>query len=83
MYLQPVVIISILFGVWGMAITINLLKDVLKDYLMVAKFVVLQIVLIFAKLQGLFARVLVWTDLLPCKPPITPTVYSNRKFVSF
>lgn len=79
MYLQPLVIISILFGVWGMAMTINLLKIVLKDYLMVAKFVVLQIVLIFAKLQGLGARVIVWSDLLPCKPPITPIVYSNRK----
>lgn len=79
MYLQPVVIISILFGVWSMAITMNLLKVILKDYLMVAKFVVLQVVLIFAKLQGLAARIIVWTDLLPCKPPITPIVYSNRK----
>lgn len=83
MYLQPVVIISILIGVWGMAMTINLLKIVLKDYLMVAKFVVLQIVLIFAKLQGLVARIFVWTDLLPCKPPITPIVYSNRKYFRF
>lgn len=67
-----------------MAMTINLLKIALKDYLMVGKFIVLQLVLIFAKLQGLAARVIVWTDLLPCKPPITPIVYSNCKhFIKF
>lgn len=81
MYLQPLIIMSILFGVWGMAMTINLLKIVLKDYLMLAKFIVLQLVLLFAKLQGLGTRIILWTDVLPCRPPITPIVYGNRKFL--
>lgn len=80
MYFQPLIIVSILFGVWGMAMFINLLKDVLKEFAMPAKFLVLQMVLLFAKLQGLGTRILVWTDTLPCKPPITPSVYANRKY---
>ncbi|XP_044254197.1 organic solute transporter alpha-like protein [Tribolium madens] len=78
MYLQPVIIISILFGVWGMAMTINLLKGFLGDeYLMPPKFIVLQLVLVLAKMQGAATRGLVWIDILPCRPPITPTVYAN------
>lgn len=83
MYLQPIIIISILFGVWGMAMTINLLKGSLGDeFLLIGKFMVLQMVLLLAKMQGLATRALVWFDVLPCRPPITPQVYANRKFFS-
>ncbi|KAL3267481.1 hypothetical protein HHI36_011604 [Cryptolaemus montrouzieri] len=78
MYLQPIIILSILLGIWGMLMTINFLKSVLEDeFLLSQKFLVLQTVLIFAKLQGLITRILVWTNVLPCKPPITPAVYGN------
>lgn len=77
MYMQPVIILSILFGVWGMTMTIKMLNEVLKDHLLQAKFVVLQLVLVLAKLQGLTARVVVWCGLIACKPPITPAVYAN------
>ncbi|KAJ3658082.1 hypothetical protein Zmor_009843 [Zophobas morio] len=78
MYLQPIIILSILFGIWGMAMTINLLKGFLGDeYMMLAKFIVLQMVLVLAKLQGLATRVLVWGNVLPCRAPITPAVYGN------
>ncbi|XP_018331653.1 organic solute transporter alpha-like protein [Agrilus planipennis] len=77
MYVQPVVVVSILFGIWGMTMTITLLKDVLKDHSLQAKFLVLQMVLLFAKLQGLATRIIVWAGLLPCKPPITSAVYGN------
>ncbi|XP_045480469.1 organic solute transporter alpha-like protein isoform X2 [Harmonia axyridis] len=78
MYLQPIIIVSILMGIWGMLMTINILKNVLEDeFKLTQKFLVLQLVLICAKLQGLITRALVWTDVLPCKPPITPTVYGN------
>lgn len=67
-----------------MSMTIRLLKDILGgEYLMTGKFVVLQVVLILAKLQGLVTRSLVWTDILPCRPPITPAVYGNRKFIRY
>nr|CAD7429596.1 unnamed protein product [Timema monikensis] len=77
MYLQPVVVLSILFGIWGISMTIKMLAEVLKDHHMQGKFLVLQFVLLLAKMQGLVFRILVWASLLPCRPPITPTVYAN------
>ena len=59
--------------------TIKMLSEVLNDHLLQSKFVVLQLVLLFAKLQGLTARVVVWCGLIACKPPITPAVYANCK----
>lgn len=80
MYLQPIIVLSILFGIWSMAMSINLLKGALgAEFLLIAKFMVLQLVLLFAKMQGLATRALVWFDLLPCRPPITPQVYANCK----
>ncbi|CAH1160197.1 unnamed protein product [Phaedon cochleariae] len=77
-YLQPVIIISILVGIWSMTILMNVLKSTLdKSYSLSGKFIVLQLVLIFAKVQGLATRALVWVDMLPCNPPITPQVYAN------
>jgi len=60
-----------------MNMTIKMLNEVLKDHLLQAKFVVLQLVLLLAKLQGLTARIVVWCGLIACKPPITPAVYAN------
>jgi hypothetical protein len=60
--------------------TIKMLNEVLKDHLLQAKFVVLQMVLLLAKLQGLTARIVVWCGLIACKPPITPAVYANCKY---
>lgn len=78
MYFQPIIVISILFGIWAMIMTINLIKNVLEDgFNLSKKFLALQMILIFAKLQGLITRSLVWTDVLPCKLPITPIVYAN------
>ncbi|XP_018568730.1 organic solute transporter alpha-like protein isoform X2 [Anoplophora glabripennis] len=77
MYIQPIIITSILIGVWSMAMTINLLKISCEKYFLIGKFLVLQMVLIFAKLQGLSTRALVWFHVLPCRPPITPQVYAN------
>ncbi|KAG5899977.1 hypothetical protein JTB14_034546 [Gonioctena quinquepunctata] len=78
MYLQPVIIVSILFGVWSMGMLMNLLKGILsQQYLLVGKFFVLQMVLVLAKMQGLASRAMVWFQILPCKPPITPQVYAN------
>lgn len=57
----------------------GMLKDELKGHYMYGKFIVLQLVLLFAKMQALVTRTLVWTGALPCYPPITPTVYANCK----
>jgi hypothetical protein len=60
--------------------TIKMLSEVLKDHQLQAKFMVLQLVLLFAKFQALIARIVVWCGLIECEPPITPAVYANCKF---
>lgn len=77
--MQPVVVISILCCIWGMIMTMKMLTEVLQEHQMQGKFFVLQLVLLLAKLQGVIAKVLVNTETMPCKPPITPTVYANCK----
>lgn len=32
MYFQPIVVASILFGIWGMLMTLKMLSEILKDY---------------------------------------------------
>lgn len=32
MYFQPIVVTSILFGIWGMLMTLKMLGEILKDY---------------------------------------------------
>ncbi|XKL66080.1 hypothetical protein PGB90_009500 [Kerria lacca] len=76
-YMQPVIIVSIFSGLWGMIMTMTMLRDVLKEHNIRGKFFALQLVLLLAKLQGLLARFAVWGDVFPCKLPITPTVYAN------
>ncbi|KAF5285343.1 hypothetical protein FQA39_LY04442 [Lamprigera yunnana] len=76
-YVQPLIVASIFIGVWGMSMTTQLLRDCLKGYWMNSKFIVLQLVLMLSKLQGLLIKALVWTDVLPCNPPLTSNVYSN------
>ncbi|XP_049944031.1 organic solute transporter alpha-like protein [Schistocerca serialis cubense] len=82
MYLQPVVVLSILCAIWGISMTLRLLAELLSGHRAQAKFLALQFVLLLAKLQGLSARAAVWTGLLPCRPPITPAVYSNLVYNS-
>lgn len=78
--MQPVIIFSILCGIWGMIMTMTMLGDVLKEHNVRGKFFALQFVLLLAKLQGLLARFAVTSELFPCKMPITPTVYANCKY---
>ncbi|KAG8229909.1 hypothetical protein J437_LFUL009773 [Ladona fulva] len=77
MYFQPLIVMSILCGIWGMSMTIKMLSVHLITYKLQSKFMVLQMVLLLSKLQGLIARIVLWSDLLPCKPPISPAVYGN------
>ncbi|XP_034254017.1 organic solute transporter alpha-like protein [Thrips palmi] len=80
MYLQPIVVVSILTGIWGLLMTIKMLSTVLAGHLVLGKFVALQAVLLLAKFQGLAARALAWYDVLPCNPPLTPAVYANLMY---
>ncbi|KAF6205018.1 hypothetical protein GE061_019185 [Apolygus lucorum] len=76
-YVQPVVVTSILTGIWGMVMTTRMLIPVLKDHLLQGKFLVLQMVLLFAKFQGFIAKGVALSGVFPCRHPITPTVYTN------
>lgn len=80
MYLQPVVVVSILTGIWGLLMTIKMLSTVLANHLVLGKFLALQAVLLLAKFQGLTARILAWYNVLPCNPPLTPHVYANLMY---
>lgn len=83
-YLQPFLIISILLGIWGLSMTINILKDVLDpQFLISKKFFLLQLVIISSKLQALILKSLVWTGTLPCNTPLTSTTYANLIHNSF
>uniref|UniRef100_A0A1B6CPT7 Organic solute transporter alpha-like protein n=1 Tax=Clastoptera arizonana TaxID=38151 RepID=A0A1B6CPT7_9HEMI len=76
-FLQPIVIFSLLSGIWGMTMTMKMLADILKEHYMWGKFIALQLVLILSKLQyNLIIKLLILA--LPCNPPITPIVYANR-----
>ncbi|XP_075233861.1 organic solute transporter alpha-like protein isoform X2 [Lycorma delicatula] len=81
-YMQPVVVISILCCIWGMIMTMKMLTEVLKEHQMQGKFIVLQLVLLLAKLQGVIAKAVVNMNMMPCKPPITPTLYANLLYNS-
>lgn len=83
MYIQPFVVASIFLGVWGLVMSIKMLREVLGSHSLQGKFLALQLVLLFAKLQGLLARLLVWAGILPCNPPITPPVYGNCKLSNY
>ncbi|KAL1131923.1 hypothetical protein AAG570_011534 [Ranatra chinensis] len=76
-YLQPLVVTSILFGVWGLIMTLKVTSGFLKDYHLQGKFIVLQLVLVLTKIQGLFARMGIWAKIFPCKYPMTPALYSH------
>lgn len=79
--MQPIVVLSILCCIWGMVMTMKMLSEVLKEHQIQAKFFVLQFVLLLAKLQGVIAKSLVNMEMMPCKPPITPTLYANCKYL--
>ncbi|GLH09903.1 Organic solute transporter alpha-like protein, partial [Gryllus bimaculatus] len=82
MYVQPVVVVSILTGVWALSMAMRALAQPLEGRRSKAKFLALQAVLLLAKAQGLAARSLVWAHALPCRPPLSPAVYANLVYNS-
>lgn len=60
--------------------TVKVTLPVLQEYHIQGKFIALQLVLLFAKFQGFIAKFVAMGDIFPCKPPITPLVYSNCRY---
>ncbi|OXU18526.1 hypothetical protein TSAR_007684 [Trichomalopsis sarcophagae] len=75
--LQPFVVISILTAIYGVTIVTKSLQEIAPEAKLPQKTMVLQMVLLFSKLQGFVIKGLVGTGLFPCNPPLTPTVYAN------
>ncbi|KAK9503089.1 hypothetical protein O3M35_011735 [Rhynocoris fuscipes] len=76
-YFQPAVISSILIGIWGIVMTVKVTIPALNEYHVHSKFLALQLVLLFAKFQSYIAKLIAMAGALSCKPPITPSVFTN------
>nr|XP_033339217.1 organic solute transporter alpha-like protein [Megalopta genalis] len=76
-WLQPICMTSILFGIYGLTITVKSLQEVAPEAKLHRKASVSQMVLLFSKLQGFIVKSLSQTGLFPCDPPITPQIYAN------
>ncbi|KAF7280271.1 hypothetical protein GWI33_006183 [Rhynchophorus ferrugineus] len=77
-YTQVILVISIILGLWGMFMTVELFGCILEeDFSILQKFRIYRLVLIFSKLQALITKIFVWTNVLPCDPPMTQMTYAN------
>ncbi|EZA47014.1 hypothetical protein DMN91_004609 [Ooceraea biroi] len=80
LYLQPVMVLSILLGLYSLTIVTKTLHLAAPDAKLRYKTVVLQLVLLFSKLQLAIIKSLPSTGLFPCNPPLTPATYANVTF---
>ncbi|KAL0121398.1 hypothetical protein PUN28_006722 [Cardiocondyla obscurior] len=76
-FLQPIMVISILLGLYSLTITTKTLHAVAPEAKLHFKTLVLQLVMLFTKLQTGIIRSLPSVGVYPCNPPLTPTVYAN------
>ncbi|KAL6254543.1 hypothetical protein P5V15_014596 [Pogonomyrmex californicus] len=77
-FFQPFMIISILLGIYSLTITTKTLHAVIPEAKLHYKTLVLQLVLLFSKLQtGIIMRALPAAGVFPCNPPLTPAIYAN------
>lgn len=76
-FLQPVMVISILLGIYSLTIVTKTLHTAIPEAKLHFKTLVLQLVLLFSKLQTGIIRGLPATGVFPCNPPLTPAIYAN------
>ncbi|XP_070160083.1 organic solute transporter alpha-like protein [Polyergus mexicanus] len=81
-YLQPVMVISILLGIYSLTIATKTLHAVAPEANLHFKTLVTQLVLLFSKLQAGIIKLLPVTGLFPCNPPLTPAIYANVTYNS-
>ncbi|XP_020284475.1 organic solute transporter alpha-like protein [Pseudomyrmex gracilis] len=77
-YFQPIMVTSILLGIYSLTVATKTLHKVAPEAKLHFKTLVLQLVLLFSKLQLGIIRSL--SSLFPCNPPISPAVYANVTF---
>lgn len=62
-----------------MFMAMKLLRELLSEYSIGAKFASLQTILFFAKFQAQLIRGVGWIGIIPCKPPISAKIFANSK----
>lgn len=77
LYILPVFVTSILFGVWGLNLITRMLGPKFPDYSMRRKYVAVQLVLMANKLQALIGMVIVGNVDFECEYPLTTAVYKH------
>ncbi|XP_029165247.1 organic solute transporter alpha-like protein 3 [Nylanderia fulva] len=80
LYLQPFMVTSILLGIYGITVTTKTLHAVAPEANLHLKTLVLQLMLLFSKLQAGIIKGL--AGVFPCNPPLTPTVYATVTYNS-
>ncbi|XP_011263634.1 organic solute transporter alpha-like protein [Camponotus floridanus] len=82
-YLQPVMVISILLGIYSLTITTKTLHTTIPEANLHFKALVSQLLLLFSKLQAaVIIKGLPATGIFPCNLPLTPTIYANVTYNS-
>ncbi|XP_011870410.1 PREDICTED: organic solute transporter alpha-like protein isoform X1 [Vollenhovia emeryi] len=76
-FLQPFMVISILLGIYGLTIATKTLHSAVPEAKLHYKTLVLQLVLLFSKLQTAIIRILPTAGVFPCNHPLTPAIYAN------
>ncbi|KAL2723796.1 organic solute transporter alpha-like protein 3 [Vespula maculifrons] len=76
-WLQPFLVISILFALYGLTITTKSLHAVAPEAKLNFKTMVCQMVLMFSKAQAAIIKILIYTGVFPCRPPLSPKIYAN------
>ncbi|XP_058129157.1 organic solute transporter alpha-like protein [Anopheles ziemanni] len=80
LYFVPLIVISILLGVWGLNILVRMLAPLYSDLKLMGKYFVLQAVLILCRIQPLIIGVIVSKSISDCEFPITLQVQKNAVF---
>ncbi|XP_058823915.1 organic solute transporter alpha-like protein [Topomyia yanbarensis] len=80
LYFVPFIVASILIGVWGLNITIRMIAQFHTEFQIMAKYVVLQSVLILCKVQPLVIMVIVAHVTPRCDFPLVLQVQKNAVF---
>lgn len=80
LYFVPLIVISILLGVWGLNILVRMLAPLYSDLKLMGKYFVLQAVLILCRIQPLVIAGIVSSSISDCVFPITLQVQKNAIF---
>ncbi|XP_041762182.1 organic solute transporter alpha-like protein [Anopheles merus] len=80
LYFVPMIVISILLGVWGLNILVRMLAPLYSDLKLMGKYFVLQAVLILCRIQPLIIAAIVSSGISDCAFPNTLQVQKNAIF---